>query len=228
MLSPKRLGSGASRPQRVQGGVLAFLQSLRRSIDPLRRVVLQSRSAGLTDDPAERGRDGSLAGSAASWTAARRRSRRVPSICAQANAASPTASRRRQSGVEGSVASPAFRRRAGIRLIVFRILLGATARAGRLQLLPADSFDGFEWPQVFFDDLHLNRAGRQGFSVALAHSLLVGPVDGAVGSMSLNSLAFLGVLCRGRARRLRNARVLVSEGLPRVEMWDVSPRSQRL
>lgn len=80
-------------------------------------------------------------------------------------------------------------RHAGIPLIVFRIprgplhhmvdadaqptgVLEAMAQAGELKLLPADTFDSLEWPQYFFDDLHLNHAGRQAFSVALARAVL--------------------------------------------------------
>ncbi|WP_029002833.1 hypothetical protein [Azorhizobium doebereinerae] len=80
--------------------------------------------------------------------------------------------------------------KAGVKLLVFRIprgpfhhmvdadtqpsgVLADLAAAGKLTLLPADAFDNFERPQFFFDDLHLNRAGREAFSVDLTRAILV-------------------------------------------------------
>jgi hypothetical protein len=79
--------------------------------------------------------------------------------------------------------------RVGIRLIVFRIprgpldnlvdadeqptgSLAELARAGKLELLPADAFDNLERPEFFFDDLHMNHAGRVAFSAELPRAIL--------------------------------------------------------
>lgn len=46
------------------------------------------------------------------------------------------------------------------------------AQAGRIVLLPAATFDGLERPEDFFDDLHLNGAGRTGLSTGLALAIV--------------------------------------------------------
>lgn len=50
--------------------------------------------------------------------------------------------------------------------------LAALRDDGRLQLLPATLFDGLERPEFFFDQLHMNAAGRARFSTVLATTML--------------------------------------------------------
>ncbi len=45
------------------------------------------------------------------------------------------------------------------------------SRAQAISFLPGDAFVQFEKPQYFFDTLHMNRAGRQAFSVQLAQKI---------------------------------------------------------
>ena len=82
-----------------------------------------------------------------------------------------------------------FAKQNGIKLFVFRIprgplhyladidneptgALADLARQGALELLPASLFDNLERPEFFFDELHMNAAGRQLFSVKLADAVL--------------------------------------------------------
>ncbi len=79
-------------------------------------------------------------------------------------------------------------RRAGVTLYVFRIprgplhglvdadeqptgVVAELARSGRIVLLPAATFDGLERPEFFFDALHMNHAGRELFSAAIARAI---------------------------------------------------------
>lgn len=81
-----------------------------------------------------------------------------------------------------------FCQSAGIKLIVFRIprgplhymvdadeqptgVIASLADAGKLELLPATTFDALEQPKFFFDNLHLNAAGRRSFSDELAKAI---------------------------------------------------------
>ncbi len=79
-------------------------------------------------------------------------------------------------------------RQAGATLYVFRIprgplhaladaddeptgVVAELARAGRIVLLPAATFDDLERPEFFFDALHMNRAGRSLFSAGIAKAI---------------------------------------------------------
>lgn len=78
-------------------------------------------------------------------------------------------------------------RDAGIPLLVFRIprgplhylvpedpdpsgVVAEMARAGDITLLPATTFDALEHPEFFFDDLHMNAAGRAAFSASFGQA----------------------------------------------------------
>jgi hypothetical protein len=78
---------------------------------------------------------------------------------------------------------------AGVPLFIYRIPRGPLAYlanaderpsgvvrdmriAGRIRLLPATQFDDLERPEYFFDQLHMNSAGRQIFSAQLAGAVL--------------------------------------------------------
>jgi hypothetical protein len=80
-------------------------------------------------------------------------------------------------------------RQMGARLIVFRVprgplqvlaapqgdahgALADLAAAGDLTLIQPDTFDDFERPQFFFDELHMNHVGREAFSPRLARETL--------------------------------------------------------